>query len=113
MSKKITTTYDQFVESLDLQQKKQLNEQYRELLLSELLIALMHDNDISVRKLAEAADISPAIIQGLRSAKKKNLTVRTLIKIIDAFGYSLVIEKPSKKRSIKNRIVLHHSTKIR
>ena len=108
MTKKLMTTYDQFVESLDAKQRKQLNEEYRELLLSELLIALMKDNETSIRKLAKAANISTSIIQGLRSAAKKNLTLQTLIKIIDAFGYSLILEKSSKKKNAKNRIVLYN-----
>ena len=102
VNKKIST-YNQFIESLDSKERKSFEKGYREHLLSELLLALMKEDDISVRMLTQ----QPTIIQGLRSAKRKNITLQTLIKIIDAFGYSLILERPAKKGALKNRIVLH------
>lgn len=113
MTKKITT-YDRFMESLNPEERRDYEKEYRNLLFSELLISLMQDDEISVRKLADLAGISPTVIQSIRSGKKKNITIETLIRLIDAFGYSLIIEKPLKvvtkiKGLDKNRIVLHHA----
>ncbi len=107
MMNKTATTYDQFVASLDSDERKKFDEGYHEHLLSELILALMEEDDITVRRLAQATKISPTIIQGLRSAKRKNITLQTLIKIIDVFGYSLILERPAKRGLLKNRIVLH------
>lgn len=108
MNKKITTTYDRFVNKMSAREKRAFDQEYNELLLSELLIALMQQNEISIRKLAEAANISPTIIQGIRAGKRKNLTLQSFLNILEALGYSLVIEKPTKQGIAKDRIILHN-----
>jgi hypothetical protein len=71
MSKKIKSTYDKFVGSLTPQEKKEFEDGYRELLVSEMLIAIMRQDAISVRRLAEASGISP-LIQPARGARGVN-----------------------------------------
>jgi DNA-binding Xre family transcriptional regulator len=88
MKKKAKSTYEEFIE--DDEQKDLLDKEYKELLLSELLIAAMGHDHISVRKLAAAAGVSPTIIQGLRSGSKTNITIDTLSKILDAVGYQII-----------------------
>lgn len=88
MKKKAKSTYDKFIE--DDEQKALLDKEYKELLLSELLIAVMEHNHISVRKLATAAGVSPTIIQGLKSGSKTNITIDTLSRILDAVGYQII-----------------------
>jgi hypothetical protein len=68
MNKKTKSTYDEFIENK--KQKKLLDKEYRELLISELLLAAMEEDHISVRKLAAEAEVSPTIIQSLKSGKK-------------------------------------------
>ena len=68
MRKKAKSTYEEFVEGNE--QKPLLDKEYKELLLSELLLAAMEHDHISVRKLAAAAGVSPTIIQGLKSGSK-------------------------------------------
>ena len=104
MTKKIKSTYDEFVESLSEKEKKEFEEEYRELVLSELLIALMEEDNISVRKLAKEAGISPTVIQGIRSGTKKNITMLNFLKILKILGCSLVAEKGA------NRIVIDLTT---
>lgn len=91
MTKKNLSTYEEFIQ--DSQQKKLLEEEYQELLLSELFLALMEEDQISVRRLAEAAGVSPTIIQELRTGKKDNLTLKTFLLLIESLGYTLVLEK--------------------
>jgi transcriptional regulator with XRE-family HTH domain len=88
MKRKAKSTYEEFIE--DDEQKDLLDKEYKELLLSELLIAAMGHDHISVRKLASAAGVSPTIIQGLRSGSRANITVDTLSKILDAVGYQII-----------------------
>jgi transcriptional regulator with XRE-family HTH domain len=88
MKRKAKSTYEEFIE--DDEQKDLLDKEYKELLLSELLIAAMEHDHISVRKLASAAGVSPTIIQGLRSGSRANITVDTLSKILDAVGYQII-----------------------
>ena len=88
MKNKAKSTYEEFIE--DEEQRELLDKEYKELLLSELLIAAMEHDHISVRKLASAAGVSPTIVQGLRSGSKTNITIDTLSKILDAVGYQIV-----------------------
>jgi DNA-binding Xre family transcriptional regulator len=83
------STYEKFIS--DIKQKKLLEKEYKALLVSELLLAAMEEDQLSVRKLAEAAGVSPTIIQGLRSGKRTNITLETLSKILDVIGYQLIL----------------------
>lgn len=90
MKRRDKSTYEEFIE--DEEQKALLDKEYQELLISELLLAAMKEDQISVRKLAAAAGVSPTIIQGLRSGKQTNITIDTLSKILDAIGYQIAFE---------------------
>lgn len=81
--------------------KKQYEKGYKEFLLSELLCALMEKDDISVRKLAKAANLSPSVIQKIRTGEQKDIKIGNFITIAKQFGYELVLEKG------KQRIPLH------
>jgi DNA-binding Xre family transcriptional regulator len=93
MSKKIVSTYDEYVQSLTAREKKKFEEGYKDFLLSELLLALMKEDEVSVRELAKAAGISPTIIQGIRSGTQTNLTMQSFLKIMTSLGCALVVEK--------------------
>ena len=93
MSKKVLTTYETFLQSLTSKQRKQFDKERKEFLISEMILAAMEHDDISVRKLAKLAKVSPTIIQGIRSGTRKNVTVKTLSRILNVLGYSLIIEK--------------------
>ncbi len=70
MIKKIKSTCDEFVESLKAKEKKDFEQEYKDLLFSEIILAIMEQDDISVRKLARLAGISPTIVQAIRSGTK-------------------------------------------
>lgn len=101
-NKKVLTTFEEFQQSLTPKQKKEYEKECRELLLSELLLALMENDSVSVRELAREAGISPAIIQGIRSGTKENITLKTFFKILNAFGYDkMVIQRGKQKFPIE------------
>lgn len=93
MSKKTPSTHDAFFKSLSPQKRKVFEQEYKELLLSEMLIAAMQEDNISIRKLAVAAGVSPTIVQGIRSGTRKNVSARSFFKIFKVLGYELVAEK--------------------
>jgi len=86
MNKKKKSTIDSFVNSLSAKEKKKLNEEYQELLLSELILAAMEKDNISVRKLAQIAGVSPTIVQAMRSGTKKDFTMQSFLKILKGLG---------------------------
>ncbi len=87
MKKKILSTYEEFMQNHE--QKKLFDEEYTELLISEMVIAAMEHDHISVRKLAAAAGVSPTIIQSIKTKSKINITLDTLSRILDAIGYQM------------------------
>lgn len=91
--KKTKSTYEKFTE--DKKRKKRLDREYRDLLISELLIAAMEEDHLSVRKLAVEAEVSPTIIQSLKSGKKTNITIETLSRILDVVGYQIILAPKS------------------
>lgn len=65
--KKIKGTLDRYLETMIPEERKKFDEGYRELLISEMIIAAMEKDDVSVRRLAKKAAISPSTVHGLRS----------------------------------------------
>ena len=102
MSKPLST-YERKMK--DAKFRKAYQEGYKELLFSELMISIMEEDDKSVRQLAEEADLSPSVIQDLRSGKQHDIKVSNLIKIAHAFGYEVILQKG------KERLMLQEKTK--
>jgi DNA-binding Xre family transcriptional regulator len=89
MRKKIESTYEEAIR--DKKRKANIDREYKELLLSEMLIAAMEQDEASVRELAKAAGVSPTIIQELKTGKRKNITMETFSKVLHAIGYEVTI----------------------
>ena len=99
-SKKNTSTFE--LEMRDASFKKAFDAQYKEFALSELLLSLMEGDNTSVRKLANAAGLSPTSIQKMRSGEQKDIKVSNLMRIAGEFGYSLVLEKEGHRISLEH-----------
>ncbi|MBK8502708.1 MAG: helix-turn-helix domain-containing protein [Saprospiraceae bacterium] len=91
MKHKSLSTFEREMQNPEL--KEQFENEYREFVLSELLIALMEKDNVSVRKLAQAAGLSPSLIQRMRSGEQKDVKVRNFISIAKELGYQLILEK--------------------
>ena len=89
MRKKIESTYEEAIK--DKKRKANIDREYQELLISEMLIAAMEQDETSVRELAKAAGVSPTIIQELKTGKRKNITMETFSKVLSAIGYEVSI----------------------
>ncbi len=57
MNKKVKTTCGEFIDSLSPKQKKQYEKEHKEFLISEMLLAAMEGDNVSVRKLAKLAGV--------------------------------------------------------
>lgn len=97
MKNETQSTYDEYVNSLSKEQREKFERGYQELLISELLHAIMKEDEISARELARAAGVSPTIIQGLKSGKRSNVTLATVTKILDVVGYELTVQPKESK----------------
>lgn len=104
MNKKALSTYDSYLESLTPRQRKKFDEGYRDFVFSELLIALMQEDEISVRALAKEAGISPTIIQRVRSGKQTNLTMQSFLSMMNSLGCSVIIKKGRNQFPINTEI---------
>ena len=93
MNKKVDTKSTLERWHLDSAFAKEADQEYRELVLSELLLALMDEDDKSVRQLAKEAGLSPTAIQKIRSGKSQDMRLKNFIGVVQTFGYSIVLEK--------------------
>lgn len=91
--KKVQTTYDRFIGNMTAKEKKEWEEEYKEFLVSEMLLAAMQEDEVSVRELAKLAGVSPTIVQGIRSGERENVTIHSFVKILKALNCSLIVEK--------------------
>jgi hypothetical protein len=86
MTKKIKSTVEELIDSLSPSERQKFDEEYRELLLSEIILAAMEKDNISVRKLAKMAGLSPTIIQAMRSGTQKDFSMQSFFKVLKGLG---------------------------
>ncbi|HLG29953.1 MAG TPA: helix-turn-helix transcriptional regulator, partial [Candidatus Brocadiales bacterium] len=63
----------------------------------ELILALMEDDDISVRKLAKMAGVSPTVVQAMRSGEKDDFSMQSFFKILKGLGCKKLIVQINNK----------------
>lgn len=73
--------------------RKKFEKEYKDFLLSELIKSLMEGDQKSVRTLAKETDLSPTVIQKLRTGAQKDVRLNNFLKISHACGYNVVLEK--------------------
>lgn len=101
-AKKTKSTYEEFVSSLSQKEKREFEEEYKELLLSELLLAIMAEDEISLRELAKMAGVSPTVVQAMRSGAKKDFSLQSFFKILRGLGFKkLTAERNGKSYSLE------------
>lgn len=94
MKKQAKTTTEQFFDSLTAKERKQFEQEHKELLLSELLLAAMQEDEISVRELAKLAGVSATVVQAMRSDDKKDFSLKVFFKVLKGLGCKkLMVER--------------------
>ena len=89
--KQIKSTCDEFIESLTPKERQQFDEEYKELALSELILAIMARDFTAAKKLAEIAGVSPTIVQAMRSGTKKDFSMKSFFKILQGLGFNQIM----------------------
>lgn len=92
---KFGSVFQQWINDGDFEAK--LDEELKEFSLSELLLAIMEEDQKSVRKLAEMAGVSPSSVQDLRSGKAKDIKLKNFLNIVDACGYGVELVKGERR----------------
>lgn len=80
--------------------QKAFNKDYKDFLLSELVHAIMAEDNKSVRALAEELSISKTVIQNLRSGEQTDMKLNNFLKMTHAYGFHVVLEKGDKRIAI-------------
>jgi DNA-binding Xre family transcriptional regulator len=88
----MVTTFDKFINS-NAKRKAKFEKEYNEFLLSEFVLEKMEAENISVRKLAKKAGVSPTVIQKIRSQNASRINFRTFTSVLNTLGYRINIEK--------------------
>ncbi len=86
------TTFEQFFKD-NPDQKEIYDKEYNDFLLSEFMLEQMEAQNISVRELAKKADVSPTVIQKLRSKDAQKVTLTTFTSVLKSLGYQIKLEK--------------------
>lgn len=91
MSKKQMSTLERKLQNPEF--REVFEKEYEEFAFSELLLAMMEEDEVSVRELAKMAGISPSIVQKLRTGEQKDLKMSNFMNIAKQFGYTVILEK--------------------
>lgn len=98
MIKKTTTTFDKWMADPEI--KERFDKDYKNFVLSELLLALMENDGKSVRELAKEVGLSPTVIQNIRSGKQEDMKIKNFISIAHACGYHLLLVNEREKIAV-------------
>lgn len=90
-SAKSKSTYEK--EMANPKFRKLFEKEYSELVVSELILAMMAGENVSVRKLAKEIGVAPSVIQSVRSGQHANMTLKTFIKLISALGGEVTVKR--------------------
>ena len=104
MNDKPLSTYDRIMK--DPKRRLKFEHEYRKFVLVEILIPLLEKSKASVRALADAAGVSPTVIQDIKSGKKEGVSFSTFISILKALGYNATIQidkAPRKSSRIRSQ----------
>lgn len=93
MTKRSKSTYDEQMKSLTDAQRREFDSELRKLALSEMILAAMKKDEVSVRRLAKIAGVSPSIVQDMRSGKRDDFAMSSLFKVLDSLGFTLLLER--------------------
>ena len=77
--------------------REEFEKEYNEFLLSETILLMMSEAHKSVRKLATETDLSPTVIQNIRSGIQEDIKLSNFINISHACGYQLILEKENQR----------------
>jgi len=102
-SQQFASTHDEFIASLTPAQKRTYDKEYRDHLLSELVLAIMKNDEDSIRELAKGAKVSSAIVQKIKSGTRKDITLQSFLKITKALGCEVFLEKGEERVTLKPR----------
>jgi hypothetical protein len=80
--------------------REEFEREYNEFLLSETILIMMKESNKSVRKLATETDLSPTVIQNIRSGLQEDIKLSNFLNISHACGYKLVLEKQGQRMSL-------------
>lgn len=80
------STLEEHIESMTPKQRREFEAEYQELLLSELLLAAMAKDEVSVRELARMAGVSPTVVQAMRTGTKKDFSMQSFFKVLKGLG---------------------------
>ncbi len=86
------TTFEKFFAE-NPEQKEIYEKEYSDFLLSEFMLEQMEAQHLSVRELAKKADVSPTVIQKLRSKDSQKVNLTTFTSVLRCLGYQIKLEK--------------------
>ena len=86
------TTFDKFISS-NPKRKAKFEKEYNDFLLSEFILEKMEQEQISVRKLAKKAGVSPTVIQKIRTQNAERINFKTFTNVLHSLGYKINIER--------------------
>lgn len=86
------TTFDKFFME-NPGQKEIYQKEYDDFLLSEFILEQMEAQNISIRELAKKADVSPTVIQKLRSKDSQKVTLTTFTSVLRSLGWQIKLER--------------------
>jgi hypothetical protein len=95
MTKPHLSTFER--EMQDAAFREEFENEYNDFLLSETILSMMSEAHKSVRKLATETDLSPTVIQNIRSGIQEDIKLSNFINISHACGYKLVLEKDNQR----------------
>ncbi len=93
MTKKFQSTCEEHLASMSPARRKKFDEGYRNFALSELVLALLNQDEESINQLARIAGVSSCDIDTLRFGSKDEFALTSVVKALEGLGFTIRIER--------------------
>jgi transcriptional antiterminator len=94
-TRKTTSTVERWMQKPGF--RAAVHKEAKQLVLSELVLAIMAKDKKSIRELAKELGVSKTVIQNVRSGQQTDMKLSNFVKLTHAYGYHLTLEKEGER----------------
>ena len=105
VNKSITSTYDDFIAGMTPHERKKYKAEYQEILLSELILAMMHEKPSHAEQLAHLAKLPPGVLKEINTNKESAVTLQVFLQLLNRLNYEFELEKHGIQIAVSEEII--------
>ena len=87
------SSYEELMNSMTPSERKDYNAEYRDLLISELVVATMLEKGAHIQDLAQTVGLPQAVVKEVTMNNKRGVSLQAFLRLIEQLHYGFILEK--------------------